>query len=467
MSQQAGGAHEFREGAKRRRSDYYAASMRNLLPRLVSNAAVATVAACFLGWTWALAWSLSCGRTSGPRPSRWAWPPATRTPAGRASPATPSRPAASGQGDPVGDEVIAPLWRHGNDVPAPSPSSPSSWSSTCVLLQYCADPEALPPAAVALHPGPGLPWPGPLASGRLVVADLDLDRGRRGQPGQLAFPLAPPARPVALGAAQGRKQADGELAAESANAAGVDLPAATMSHEDPYAAERGAGHGRGHGETTELSEPPACDRPERHPSPLRRRPCWRSSTMCWTSPKIEGRQASSWSSWSSSWPRWRLASLFGLHRARQQRRARRPPWTSKSARGQLHGATRRAASRQILYNLISNALRSSPSRARSASTARRGLARCLELSVQRHRRRHPAEKASAKLFAKFDQLDSSSHAPLRRHGPRPGDLSRARSDDARRDRRRPGEAGPRCSTFTLYACPCSGWARRRRSRTAS
>src|SRR5260221_5914558 len=35
----------------------YAASMRNLLPRLLSSAAVAAVAACFIGWGWALAWS--------------------------------------------------------------------------------------------------------------------------------------------------------------------------------------------------------------------------------------------------------------------------------------------------------------------------------------------------------------------------------------------------------------------------
>src|SRR5881394_56608 len=35
----------------------YAASMRNLLPRLVSSTAVGVVAGCYVGWTWALAWS--------------------------------------------------------------------------------------------------------------------------------------------------------------------------------------------------------------------------------------------------------------------------------------------------------------------------------------------------------------------------------------------------------------------------
>ncbi|HEY0435912.1 MAG TPA: hypothetical protein VGC92_04685, partial [Phenylobacterium sp.] len=36
----------------------YAASMRNLLPRLVSSSSTGIVAACYLGWGWALAWSI-------------------------------------------------------------------------------------------------------------------------------------------------------------------------------------------------------------------------------------------------------------------------------------------------------------------------------------------------------------------------------------------------------------------------
>ncbi|HEX5263298.1 MAG TPA: ATP-binding protein [Phenylobacterium sp.] len=208
----------------------YAASMRNLLPRLVSSTAVGLVAACYIGWVWALAWSclvwvnlwissVLMGAAARHRTTRWARPisiaVAVNSVFGTVSQAA----------------MVAALWRHGGQVPQAFALVTIFIGAVYVLLQYYADLTLFrlllgPYAAVLFYiawdvgSSAGWGWKAVVAVGAAAVSMVNffylsrrlLDRSRS-----------------ALRQARQRAQ-QGELAAESANAAKSTF-LATMSHE--------------------------------------------------------------------------------------------------------------------------------------------------------------------------------------------------------------------------------------------
>ena len=116
----------------------YAASMRNLFPRLISSISVATVGACYLGWPGAGAWLIgilgshaasyrllpAVGRN---RETRWAVPLGLATNFN------------SLLGGVLQAIMIAALWRHGGELPRGFAFTTIFIGSAYVLLQYYAD----------------------------------------------------------------------------------------------------------------------------------------------------------------------------------------------------------------------------------------------------------------------------------------------------------------------------------------
>jgi signal transduction histidine kinase/CheY-like chemotaxis protein len=208
----------------------YAASMRNLFPRLISNGCVAAVAACFISWQWALIWLIGSwgshwatfrfmalvGRY---RDTRWARPLAIATNAN------------SVVGGILQAIMVMALWRHGGDLPRAFAFTTIFIGSAYVLLQYYADLTLFrmllaPYVAVLLY----MAWDLGTAAGWTPVAMITalaalisminfffvsrrlLDRSR-----------------TALRKARGEAR-QGAVAAEAANAAKSTF-LATMSHE--------------------------------------------------------------------------------------------------------------------------------------------------------------------------------------------------------------------------------------------
>ncbi|HEY8004298.1 MAG TPA: ATP-binding protein [Phenylobacterium sp.] len=208
----------------------YAASMRNLLPRLVSSAAVATVAACYLGWGWALLWS--CCVWS----NLWASTLLMRAAAdhkdGRLG-LWLNRAVSCNSvlGGSMQAAMVIALWRHGGEVPQAFAFVTVFIGSAYVLLQYYADltlfrlllaPYALALGYIAWDVGGAGGW-GPPVIITVLAALVSLINFFH-----LSRRLLDRSR-TALRQARQRAR-DGETAAEAANAAKSTF-LATMSHE--------------------------------------------------------------------------------------------------------------------------------------------------------------------------------------------------------------------------------------------
>ena len=139
LSDAAGSARETgRQAAEPTGLSLYAASMRNLLPRLISSAAIASVAGCFLGWGWARVWScavwanlwlstVAMAAAARQKTTRWA------RPLGWAVTAN------SILGGSIQAFMVTCLWAHGGDVPRTFALITIFIGSAYVLLQYYAD----------------------------------------------------------------------------------------------------------------------------------------------------------------------------------------------------------------------------------------------------------------------------------------------------------------------------------------
>jgi signal transduction histidine kinase/ActR/RegA family two-component response regulator len=208
----------------------YAASMRNLFPRLISSTCVAVVAASYIGWQWALVWSVGIWG------SMWAsfrlMPAVARHRETRwARPLTLATNINSAAGGVLQAIMITALWRHGGDLPRGFALATVFIGAAYILLQYYADlrlfrmlmaPYGAVLAYMAWDLGQTAGWP-PAAivtAGAALVSMVNfifisrrlLDRSRS-----------------ALRKARAEAR-DGALAAEAANAAKSTF-LATMSHE--------------------------------------------------------------------------------------------------------------------------------------------------------------------------------------------------------------------------------------------
>jgi len=374
----------------------YAASMRNLLPRLVSSTAVAAVAACYLGWAWALAWSacvwlaLWTGsllmRAVGARERLSATHPLNI--------ALGANSFASGVLQAV---IVMALWRHGGDVPQVFALITVFIGSSYILLQYYADltlfrillsPYVGALAYIAWTLGRAAHWDVPVMVA-VVAGTVSLINFFH-----LSRRLLDRSRSALR---QARKQArDGELAAESANAAKSTF-LATMSHEirTPLNGVLGMAQAMAGDELSERQRD-------------RLSVVHRSGEALLAilndvldlskieAGKLELEQLEfelmevargAYSAFTA------LANKKGLSFALD----------IEGARGRYLGDPTRL--RQILYNLISNALKFTE-QGEIRVTARRD-GEVLELSVKDTGVGIPPESLS-KLFAKFDQLDSST-----------------------------------------------------------
>jgi two-component system, sensor histidine kinase len=208
----------------------YAASMRNLLPRLVSSTAVGGVAALYVGWGWALAWSVGVWLTL------WSGTVlmslVARMKGGRWSQISSAALAANSfMSGLLQAGMAAAIWRSHGDAPQAFALVTLFIGSAYILLQYYADlslfrllltPYVLGLSYIAWDVGSSEGWPAPIVVtvlaalvslvNFLFLSRRLLDRSRK-----------------AL--RQARAQArDGEAAAEAANAAKSTF-LATMSHE--------------------------------------------------------------------------------------------------------------------------------------------------------------------------------------------------------------------------------------------
>jgi signal transduction histidine kinase/ActR/RegA family two-component response regulator len=112
--------------------------MRNLFPRLISSTSVAAVVACFIGWQWALAWYI------GILGSHWAssklLPAVARNRDTRwAGPLTLATNFNSTFGSVLQSIIIVALWRHGGALERGFAFTTIFIGSAYVLLQYYAD----------------------------------------------------------------------------------------------------------------------------------------------------------------------------------------------------------------------------------------------------------------------------------------------------------------------------------------
>jgi len=208
----------------------YAASMRNLLPRLVSSTAVGVVAICFLGWQWALIWS--CGVWANLWSSTVLMTAAGRHKADRwGALLSKAVSANSVLGGAVQAAMIVALWRHGGEIPHVFALTTAFIGAAYVLLQYYADlklfrlllaPYVVTLLYIAWSAGNDMGWP-PRAAVAILAGAVSLTNffflSRR---------LLDRSR-TALRQARQRAQ-EGEFAAEAANAAKSTF-LATMSHE--------------------------------------------------------------------------------------------------------------------------------------------------------------------------------------------------------------------------------------------
>jgi signal transduction histidine kinase len=116
----------------------YAASMRNLFPRLISTTSVATVAGCYLGWPWALLWFV--GIVSSHAASFQLLPAVARNRETRwFRPLNIATTFNSVWGGTLQAIMIAALWRHGGALERGFALTTIFIGSAYVLLQYYAD----------------------------------------------------------------------------------------------------------------------------------------------------------------------------------------------------------------------------------------------------------------------------------------------------------------------------------------
>jgi signal transduction histidine kinase/ActR/RegA family two-component response regulator len=374
----------------------YAASMRNLLPRLVSSAAVAAVAVCFIGWGWALAWSCCVwanlwsssalmGAAGRHKATRWerllSMVVATNSVLGGVCQVA----------------MVVALWRHGGDAPRAFAMVTVFIGSAYVLLQYYADLTLfrllLAPYVAALlylawDLGASRGWP-PVVTITVLAAAVSLINFFF-----LARRLLDRSRSALRQARQHAQQ--GELAAAAANAAKSTF-LATMSHEirtplngvlgmaqamagDELSARQrdrlGVVHQSGEALLAILNDVLDLSKIEAGKLELE---------------QLEFELAEvargAYSAFTA------LANKKGLSFALDIERAR----------GRYLGDPTRL--RQILYNLISNALKFTEQGEIRVTAIREG--EMLEISVADTGVGIPPESLS-KLFAKFDQLDSST-----------------------------------------------------------
>jgi signal transduction histidine kinase/CheY-like chemotaxis protein len=374
----------------------YAASMRNFLPRLVSGACVASVATAYIGWQWAFLWLL--GFVGSMLASLQLTPAAARNrQTAWARPLAFATNFNSVAGGVIQALMIAALWRHGGEVPRAFALATVFIGSAYVLLQYYADLRIFrlllaPYAAVLLYMawdvGQGAGWS--LAARVTALAALVsmvnfffvsrrlLDRSRS-----------------ALRKARADAR-EGALAAEAANAAKSTF-LATMSHEirTPLNGVLGMAQAMA---GDELSERQRDRLSVVHRSgeallailndvlDLSKIEAGKLELECVEFELAEVARGA-YSAFTA------LANKKGLSFALDIERAR----------GRYMGDPTRL--RQILYNLISNALKFTEQGEIRVTALRNGDT--LELSV-RDTGVGIARENLEKLFAKFDQLDSST-----------------------------------------------------------
>jgi len=374
----------------------YAASMRNLLPRLVSSTAVGVVAICFLGWQWALIWS--CGVWANLWSSTVLMTAAGRHRADRWSGVLGSAISANSVlGGSMQAVMIIALWRHGGEMPRVFALVTAFIGAAYVLLQYYADlklfrlllaPYVLTLLYMAWSAGGDMGWP-PTAVIAVLAGAVSLTNffflSRR---------LLDRSRSALR---QARQQAqEGEFAAEAANAAKSTF-LATMSHEirTPLngvlgMAQAMAGdelsdrqrdrlsviHGSGEALLAILNDVLDLSKIEAGKLELER-----------VEFELGDVARGAYSAFTA------LANKKGLSFALDIERAR----------GRYLGDPTRL--RQILYNLISNALKFTEQGEIRVAARRDG--EMLQFSVA-DTGVGIAPENLAKLFAKFDQLDSST-----------------------------------------------------------
>ena len=397
MSQQAGSGRESRRSTLQPSGlSLYAASMRNVLPRLVSSTAVGAVAACYLGWGWALAWSAGVWLTLWSGTALMQAVGGLKQPSAR-HPLNIALAANSFIGGALQAAIVIALWAHGGEVPQAFALITAFIGGAYILLQYYADLTLfrllLSPYVVALA---YMAWTLGRAAGwdaRVVVVLLAstvsltnffhlsrrlLDRSRS-----------------ALRQARQRAR-DGEFAAEAANAAKSTF-LATMSHEirtplngvlgmaqamagdelsDRQRDRLSVVHGSGEALLAILNDVLDLSKIEAGKLELE---------------QLEFELAEvargAYSAFTA------LANKKGLSFALD----------IEEARGRYLGDPTRL--RQVLYNLISNALKFTEQGEIRVIAARHG--EILEISVKDTGVGIPPESLP-QLFAKFDQLDSST-----------------------------------------------------------
>jgi signal transduction histidine kinase/ActR/RegA family two-component response regulator len=374
----------------------YAASMRNFFPRLISSTCVASVAACYVGWQWALAWYIgilgshwasfrllpAIGRN---RDTRWA------------APLTFATNFNSTFGSVLQSIMIVALWRHGGAMERGFAFTTIFIGSAYVLLQYYADlrlfrmlmtPYAAALVYMAWDLGSGAGW-SPVtmitAFAALVsminfffVSRRLLDRSRS-----------------ALRKARAEAR-EGAVAAEAANAAKSTF-LATMSHEirTPLNGVLGMAQAMA---GDELSE-----RQRDRLSVIHRSGEALLAILndVLDLSKIEAGKL------ELEHMEFELAEVargaYSAFTALANKKGLSFALDIERARGRYLGDPTRL--RQILYNLISNALKFTEQGEIRVTAVRNG--EMLELSV-RDTGVGIARENLEKLFAKFDQLDSST-----------------------------------------------------------
>jgi signal transduction histidine kinase/ActR/RegA family two-component response regulator len=374
----------------------YAASLRNFLPRLVSSTSVGAVAVCYLGWGWALVWSLAIWASMGlsfklmpaaarSRGTRWAGPFAL---------ATNLNSVAGGVFQAL---MIAALWRHGGEAPRAFALATVFIGSAYVLLQYYADlrlfrmllaPYAAALAYIAWDVGQDAGWSlGAKVTALAALVSMVnfffvsrrlLDRSR-----------------TALRNARHQAR-EGELAAEAANAAKSTF-LATMSHEirTPLNGVLGMAQAMAGDELSERQRD-------------RLSVVHRSGEALLAIlndvldlSKIEAGKL------ELEHMEFELAEVargaYSAFTALANKKGLSFALDIERARGRYLGDPTRL--RQILYNLISNALKFTEQGEIRVTAVRKG--EILEISVRDTGVGIACENLE-KLFAKFDQLDSST-----------------------------------------------------------
>jgi signal transduction histidine kinase len=397
LSETAGSARDMgAEAATPSGLGLYAASMRNLLPRLISSAAVATVGACFLGWQVALGWSVCVWLNLWT--SQLAMNAAARHKEGRWGPTLSRTVSASSiLGGSIQAAMVVALWNHGGDVPRTFAMITVFIGSAYVLLQYYADltlfrlllaPYVAVLGYIAWTLGHAAGWPATvmvsILAGSVSLVNFFflsrrlLDRSRS-----------------ALRQARHRAR-EGELAAESANAAKSTF-LATMSHEirTPLNGVLGMAQAMA---GDELS-----DRQRDRLSVIHRSGEALLAILndVLDLSKIEAGKL------ELEQLEFELAEVargaYSAFTALANKKGLSFALDIEGARGRYLGDPTRL--RQILYNLISNALKFTE-QGEIRVTARRD-GEMLQISVKDTGVGIPPESLS-KLFAKFDQLDSST-----------------------------------------------------------